>query len=133
MGNRPVVSCEVNTCTHWLPGQRCGAGNIDILHEEEGHMARSPQHTQCKTFAQRRGVPNLLGSLDNVNWQGLTSAYFRPGQQITPTVTCVVSSCRFWGDGNVCEADRIEVTGLDADESQDTNCHTYDRRQGSTG
>ncbi|MDQ7794382.1 MAG: DUF1540 domain-containing protein [bacterium] len=129
----PTVKCEVNTCTHWLPGERCGAGNVDVLHEEESQMSRSAQQTQCKTFYQRRGVANLLGSMDNVNWGGLASAAFQPGGAISPSVTCTVNSCRYWGAGNLCQADEIQVTGEGADESQDTNCHTFDLAQESKG
>jgi hypothetical protein len=124
----PVVTCEVDTCTHWLPGNLCGAANIDILHEEEGRMAEQPEHTECKTFYDRRGVSSLLGSLDNVNWTGLVREPFVSGRDLTPTVTCIVESCRYWRDGDLCEADEIKVTGQGADECQDTNCGTFERR-----
>ncbi len=120
----PVVECEVDTCVHWLSGNICSAGNIDILHEEEGVMARKVEQTECKTFSERRGS-NLLGGMDNVNWTGTMSEVL-PGKQATPTVTCVVDSCTFWSEGNLCDADNIKVSGPNANECQDTNCETFE-------
>ncbi len=120
------MKCEVNTCTHWIPGDLCAAGNIDILNEEEGKMSRLAEQTECKTFYRRRGLANIMGSIDNVNWGGMLSEPFLPGLQLTPTVTCVVDSCRYWSTGNRCEAEGIKVSGREADECQDTNCDTFE-------
>lgn len=121
----PKVKCHVNTCTHWLSGM-CGAGNIDILNEEEGKMSRMDEQTECKTFYKREGVTSYLGSMDNVNWGGMTSSLV--GGEMSPSVTCVVHSCQFWEDGDLCHADAIEVTGSNADECQDTNCRTFKQK-----
>lgn len=121
----PQVKCVVNTCTHWLKGDLCGAQNIDITHEEEGRMAQNVEHTQCKTFHQRRGLANTLGSLDNVNWGGLLASTFLPGTETYPSVTCVVNSCKYWREGNKCSAEKIDIVGMNADECQDTNCYTF--------
>lgn len=120
----PRVKCVVDTCTHWVPGSLCGAANIDILHEEEGRMARRPEQTECKTFSRKRGLANYLGSVDNVGWGGFAREAFQSGQQITPSVTCVVDACAYWESGDRCNADAIEVGGQGADECQDTNCAT---------
>ncbi len=121
----PLVKCEVNTCTHWFNGNVCSASNVDILHEEPGNMAQNPEHTECKTFEKKRGLANLVGSMDNVNWGGMISSIFMPGQQINPSVTCIVDSCKYWADGNLCHAENINVSGDGAVECQDTNCATY--------
>lgn len=121
----PNVRCEVNTCNHWLPGNYCTAGNIDILNEEEGKLPFDREQTECKTFNERRGLANMIGSLDNVNWMGLATGMVLDGQQVTPTVTCVVSSCIYWENGNLCNADAINVSGRNARECQTTNCHTF--------
>ncbi|MHB9096119.1 MAG: DUF1540 domain-containing protein [Eubacteriales bacterium] len=121
----PDVKCEVNTCTHWLPGGYCSASNIDILNEEVGQMSETAAQTECKTFSERRGIANMLGSLDNVNWGGLAVGMFLRGNQVTPTVTCVVDSCAYWEDGNLCNAEAIQVTGRGAKECQATDCHTF--------
>ncbi len=124
--NGPFVKCEVNTCTHWVPGNLCGAANIDILHEEEGRMSETAEQTECKTFYNRGGVSSYLGSADNVNWGGMVSEVLTPGRQMSPTVTCVVDSCRYWEEGDLCNAESIEVSGRNADECQDTNCETFE-------
>lgn len=120
----PKVICEVDTCTHWLPGDVCGAANIDILNEEE-IMAEAAEHTECKTFAERRGLANLVGSADNVNWWGAIEAALMPDREMSPTVTCVVESCEYWVEGDKCDAKEIFVSGDDAKECQDTNCETF--------
>lgn len=123
----PTVKCVVNTCNHYVPGDLCIADNIDILNEEVGKMSEIAEQTMCKTFSERSSVPNYLGSLDNKNWDGLLTAAFQKGTQVTPTVTCVVDTCKYWDDGDVCIADSIEVTGRDAKECQTTNCETFEK------
>ncbi len=118
--------CEVDTCTHWLSGNLCGAGNIDILHEEEGKMAEQSEHTECKTFYHRGGVSSILGSVDNVNWSGVLRESVVRDREMTPSVTCIVDSCTFWREGDLCDADEIKVSGQGANECQDTNCVTFE-------
>lgn len=119
------VKCHVNTCTHWLKGM-CGAGNIDILNEEEGNMSNSTEQTECKTFYKAEGVTDYMGSMDNVNWTGTTASLL--GGDMSPSVTCTVDSCKYWGKDDECQADMIEVSGSQADECQDTNCQTFEER-----
>ena len=121
----PQVNCHVNTCTHWM-SSLCAAGNIDILTEEEGKMSRIDEQTECKTFNKRQGVASYLGSMDNVNWSGMTSTVV--GGDMNPSVTCVVDSCAYWGQDDLCQADAIEVTGSSADECEDTNCLTFKQK-----
>ncbi len=128
---RPVVKCEVDSCTHWLSGDKCGAGSIDILHEEEGKMAQRREQTECKTFHSKKGgATSYLGSMDNVNWTGMVEEPLEEGTQATPGVTCVVDTCKYWHDGDLCKAEEIEVTGRGANECQDTNCKTYVATEG---
>lgn len=130
MAKSPNVTCEADTCTHWLPGNVCAAGSIDVLHEEEGKMAERVEQTMCKTFyGKSRGVTSYLGSADNVNWSGMVAEPLMPGKQASPDVTCVVDSCKYWTEGDLCEADEIRVTGQGANECQDTNCKTYVSRK----
>lgn len=125
MAHSPIVKCVVNTCTHYIPGERCSAANIDILYEEEGRMAENSEHTQCKTYQSRSSVANLFGSMDNMNYMGAITELFVPGIQLTPTVTCIVESCKYWDHGNICVVDHIDISGRNADECQDTNCASY--------
>lgn len=126
MAGGPLVKCEVNTCVHWLPEDICAAENIDILHEEEGKMAKIAEQTECKTFQERRGLANMVGGMDNVDWGGMLTEYAAEGRQANPTVTCIVDSCKYWVDGDLCEADTIEVSGQNASECQATNCETFE-------
>lgn len=124
-GHSPEVHCVVSTCTHYVPGDLCSAYNIDILYEEEGRMAQNSEQTECKTYEHRRGLANMLGSMDNVNVTGAVTELFTPGVQLTPSVTCTVESCKYWDQGNLCGADEIDVSGQHANECADTNCATY--------
>ncbi len=126
---QPTVLCEVDTCTHWLPGNLCGAGSIDILYEEEGKMAERVEQTECKTFYKRGGVSSYLGSMDNVNWRGMVREPLLPGIQATPEVSCTVESCKYWHDGDLCDAAEIKVSGRGANECQDTDCATYESKE----
>ncbi|MEW6724498.1 MAG: DUF1540 domain-containing protein [Bacillota bacterium] len=124
---RTRVKCEVKTCTHWMADDICGAANIDVLNQQAGKQARTPDETECKTFCQRRGLANMLGSMDNVAWGGVAKNLVT-GEGTSPTVTCTVESCRYWESGNRCVAREIQVTGANADECQDTNCQTFSER-----
>lgn len=124
----PTVVCNVDTCTHWIPGSLCGAGKIDILMQDPRHMADSVRQTECKTFARRSSVANFIGSMDNVNWGGAVAEPFVEGTQLTPAVTCVVDTCRYWAQHDGCDADQIHVIGPRAQECQDTHCATYAQR-----
>jgi hypothetical protein len=122
----PEVKCIVNTCTHWIPGNKCSAANIDILNEEVGKMSKTREQTECKTFAERRGLANMIGSADNVNWVGFAEELVGTGRQLNPTVTCVVDTCKYWHEGDLCNAEAIEVSGKNAKECQATDCATFE-------
>jgi hypothetical protein len=127
----PSVHCEVATCTHYLYGDRCGAKNIDIMHEEETRMAKIADHTLCKSFAHAQGIANYLGSADNMNWLRTAMGLVNPAYNVHPSVACTVSSCVYWGEGARCVAQKIKITGADSNECQDTNCATFGRREGA--
>ncbi len=46
-----------------------------------------------------------------------------------PGVKCTVQSCKFWKQGEHCDASAIEVNvdggGMNARQSDQTNCHTF--------
>lgn len=79
----PEVKCLVNTYP-LAPGNLCGAGNIDILNEEVGKMSQNLEQTMCKTFEERRGLANLIGSADNVNWVGFAEELVGIGRGLNP-------------------------------------------------
>lgn len=120
-----AVKCHVDTCTHWLSGM-CGAGSIDIFNESPEQMPHSEEQTECKTFHPRDGLGSYVSSMDNLNWSGMASAL--TGGEMSPSITCVVDTCRYWHTGDECHADAIEVTGSDAAHSEDTNCSTYTQK-----
>jgi len=122
----PKVKCIVNTCTHWLPGNLCSAANIDVLNEEVGKMSKTFEQTECKTFSERRGLANMLGSADNVNWVGFAEELVGAGRQLNPTVTCVVDTCKYWHEGDLCNVEAIEISGRNAKECQATDCATFE-------
>ena len=119
------VVCHVATCTHQLPGDLCGAKNIDILNQvPEG--AGNKTETKCKTFYRKEGLGDYLRSADNVNWGGIVSGVFTTGaRDIHPSITCTVNNCQYWSPANLCHADAIEVTGHAADRDENTNCNSY--------
>jgi hypothetical protein len=125
----PRVVCYVNTCVHYMAGNLCGARNIDIMHEEEGRMSQVIDQTMCKTFHEANGVTDYLGAMDNVNWTGTVMELTLPGHHADPSVTCTVASCIYWAEGRLCTAPAIEVTGAMANECQDTNCKTFQKRK----
>lgn len=43
------VLCEVNNCTHWKKGNRCGAEEIYVV-SHKGKNASNSEETDCKTF-----------------------------------------------------------------------------------
>jgi len=123
------VKCYVNTCTHFVTGNLCGAGNIDIMHENETQMAQIVDQTMCKSFHEAKGVTSYLGSMDNVNWTGTIAEMVLPGHHLDPTIACTVSSCVYWAEGRRCTANEIVVNGVMANECQDTNCKTFRNRK----
>jgi hypothetical protein len=125
---QPVVKCIVDTCTHYLYGDRCGAGNIDIMHEEETRMSVVEEQTMCKTFKHTRNILSYIDSADNMNWTGTALGLLNPDYKVSPTVTCTISSCKYWGEGAICIAEAIEVTGEKSNECQDTDCITFEMR-----
>lgn len=125
MNHQPKVKCVVSTCNHYLPNNYCGAARIDIWHQQEGIMSTTIEKTECKSFHKREGALGMIAALHNVNFGGLVSSIL-PGTQVTPAVHCIVSTCTYWGDGDVCHAQAIEVTGDGADECEDTDCQTFE-------
>ncbi len=123
--NSPQVECSVSTCAHWMPQSLCAAGKIDVLNQSAGQMAQSIDESECKTFIGRASISNMVSSLDNVNWGGTVAEPFAAGTQLTPDVTCVIETCKYWEDGDGCSATAIRITGSHAQDCQDTNCATF--------
>lgn len=124
MTHQPRVKCIVSTCTHYITDNICGAEKIDIWHQQGGQMAKTIQKTECKSFHKREGLLDMIGALHNSNFNGLASSVFQ-GEPLSPRVHCIVSTCSYWGKGDACLAEAIEITGNKADECEDTDCQTF--------
>lgn len=124
MSHSPRVKCVVNTCTHYLPGNVCGADVIHIWHQQEGKMSRNIEETECKSFHKNEKLLDMVGAMHNFNADGLIAAPLS-GQPLSPGVKCIVSTCEYWKEGDICVADAIEITGRDAQECGQTNCRTF--------
>lgn len=42
------VLCEVNSCKHWVSGNKCSASSIYVV--SRGQHARNSEETDCQTF-----------------------------------------------------------------------------------
>lgn len=40
-------------------------------------------------------------------------------------VKCVVNTCRYYGQGDHCDAEKIEIQPRNASNTQDTDCATF--------
>jgi hypothetical protein len=89
-------------------------------------MSKVKEQTMCKTFSEKKGLANMIGSADNVNWVGFAEEIIGMGRQINPTVTCIVDTCKYYEDGDLCIADVIKISGKNASECQGTDCDTFE-------
>lgn len=48
----------------------------------------------------------------------------------SPEVKCVVDSCVHWDQGNICSASAIEVNPPHASNSDETDCNTFEPKDG---
>ncbi|HMM21902.1 MAG TPA: DUF1540 domain-containing protein [Selenomonadales bacterium] len=124
----PVVKCTVDQCTHWMQGNQCMASKIGIYNDEAKGDSSASADTQCKSFHANKGIGDMVGALHNANIGGTVRAAFAEGTQITPTVECYVNNCKYWNEGNYCHASAIEVDGLNAAKTTDTDCKTFEVR-----
>jgi hypothetical protein len=127
----PRVSCDADTCTHWLSGDVCGARGISVFHGEDDQTTTASEPTECKTFRPRSGLTSYVASMDNVNWSGLIQGSLDADAPATPDVACIVSSCRHYRPGDLCDADEVRISGRGADTGPDTDCQTYDEKDGN--
>lgn len=125
MAHQPRVKCIVNTCTHYMPGDVCAADAIHIWHQQKGEMSRTIDETECKSFHKYENLLDMVGATHNVDVSGLVKAPLLDGQQLSPGVKCIVSTCEYWAEQDQCVAEAIEITGRDAAQCSTTNCQTF--------
>lgn len=121
----PKVKCSVDQCTHWMNGNQCMAAKIGIFNDEMKGDSQKSADTQCKSFHANKGLGDMVGALHNANIAGAVRGAITEGQQITPSVECYVTKCNFWEQGNYCNAESIDVTGMNAAKTMDTDCQTF--------
>lgn len=125
LATNPMVKCTVDQCTHYMPGDQCMAAKISVYNNEESASAEASRDTQCKSFHHRKTMGDLVGALHNANVAGAVTGAFMDGKQITPSVECFVSGCKYWDSGNNCSAGSIAVIGANAAKTDDTDCQTF--------
>ena len=125
MSNNPKVECQVDQCTHWMPGNQCMAAKIAVYNNESSATSKTAADTQCKSFHPGKGLTDYVEALHNANIGGTLKAAFTEGTQITPSVECYVNNCRFWDNQNYCNAPGIEIKGEYAAKTGDTDCNTF--------
>jgi len=124
--SNPMVKCSVDQCTHYMPGEQCMAAKISVYNDELKGDSGKPQDTLCKAFHHRKTMGDMVGAFHNANIGGTMSAAFLEGTQITPAVECFVNNCKFWDNGNYCNAESIHVAGPNASKTADTDCETFE-------
>ncbi|WP_425057783.1 hypothetical protein SCACP_23230 [Sporomusa carbonis] len=123
--SNPIVKCTVDQCTHYMPGDQCMAAKISVYNDEMKGTSSTFGETLCKSFHHRKTMGDMVGALHNANIGGTMSAAFLEGTQITPAVECFVAGCKYWENGNYCNAEQIHVTGSNASKTTDTDCNTF--------
>ncbi|VBB08708.1 Hypothetical protein LUCI_3986 [Lucifera butyrica] len=124
--SNPTVKCTVDQCTHYMPGDQCMAAKIGVYNDEIAGESTARSDTQCKSFHLNSGIGDMVGGLHNANISGTLKAAFMDGKQITPAVECYVNYCKYWDQGNYCNAREIHIAGPNAAKTPDTNCNTFE-------
>lgn len=124
--NNPKVACQVEQCTHWMSGGQCMAEKVAIYNNAANVSSKTSADTQCKSFHPGNGVGDYVGALHNANVGGSMKAALVDGVQIAPSVDCYVDNCKYWHQGNACNAQSIEVNGMRASKTNDTDCGTFE-------
>jgi hypothetical protein len=101
------------------------AAKVAVFNDEEKATSASSADTQCKSFHANKGVGDMVGALHNANVAGAVRGVFTAGTQITPAVECYVNNCKYWEEGNYCDASGIEIAGENAAKTTDTDCNTF--------
>ncbi|SDN30168.1 DUF1540 domain-containing protein [Acetanaerobacterium elongatum] len=105
----PQLFCEVSTCAHYNDNYCCKE-KIQV----DGRQADAQDSTSCKSF-----YPKAEGFTNSVEAQ-----HSVPQQQVG--VSCMAEKC-VYNTQHICTADKIEITGEDAESHEDTLCSTFRR------
>ena len=124
----PIVKCAVDQCTHYMAGDQCMAAKVSIYNEETTGKSEKSKDTQCKSFHHRKTMGDMIGAFHNANIGGTITAAFLEGTQITPVVECFVNNYKYWEGANLCNAAHIDVAGMNAASTPDTDCNTFESK-----
>ena len=111
-----------------MPGDQCMAAKVSIYNEETSGESEKSRDTQCKSFHHRKTMGDMMGAFHNANIGGTISAAFLDGTQVTPVVECFVNNCKYWESNNLCNARHIDVSGVNAAKTTDTDCSTFEEK-----
>lgn len=121
----PVVKCSVEQCTHYMDGNQCMAAKVSIYNGDVHSKSKTIENTQCKSFHQRETMGDMVGAFHNSNISGTMAATLIEGTQLKPDVECFVNNCKHWHSSNLCNAGHIDVIGMNAAKTTDTDCKTF--------
>ncbi|MCB2290515.1 DUF1540 domain-containing protein [Clostridium sp. CS001] len=114
-----TLSCSATRCVNNMSGI-CSASNINV----SGANAHSTEETQCETFAEK-GLKNSLTNVLNMNVIGeIKQAFNHDIIKMSPSIKCEATNC-VHNEKDLCIADNIIISGIDALNSERTQCETF--------
>lgn len=113
------LSCSAESCVHNIGGL-CNANTIHV----GGSNALTSGETVCKTYAEK-GIINGITKLVNMNVAGEIKQLFDSDEvEMYPAIKCDAVNC-FYNKDRACEADRVQISGIHARSSSETDCETF--------
>lgn len=103
----PSLSCNAQNCVH-NKNNCCCISNIKI----GGKNAKIEENTFCENFVESIGGMNLNESTCN---------YL--------SIDCMAESC-VYNSERICNAERVDIGGVNASNSKDTECATFKIQDG---
>lgn len=97
------LNCSVNSCTHNNNDYCC----INCI-EVGGNHADEPEHTCCNSFEEKSG--EFINSTESPN--------------PTLDIKCTAKTCMY-NNECYCEAEHVDIAGMDAIQDQETLCATF--------
>lgn len=104
------VECTVKSCAYWMYVNRCTAAEINISNKDLNIAPKNNSETECKSFMEKKGLSNILNSVENKNWFGFAEELLGAEERLNPNISCTVKTCKYWGKGNICNSELIKMT-----------------------
>jgi hypothetical protein len=113
------LSCSAESCVHNVGGL-CNANTIHV----GGSSAVNSSETQCRTYAEK-GLVNAITKVGNMNIAGEIKQLFDSDEiEMYPAIKCDAINC-FYNKNRVCNADKVQISGVHASNSKETDCETF--------